>query len=256
MRRCSADNMKEESKSEQKTLSLSGETEVIEFIRSQGFDTSVFYLDHMARWEKSKTRLTRWSSRDDYLNDPMYREFRLREEVILKYGFALLDRRAIEAMRPYAPLLEIGAGSGYWTYELRKYGVDCIATDPMWGRYGFFHGKYQGKHRRWDHHYTNIETLEAVDALRRYPNRNLLIVWPDYHQSWAAEALETFTGQVVIYMGEGYGNATADDRFHELLDERFGDQWYIKMPHFEHSYDRQLLICKKPKQLTTGKTTT
>jgi hypothetical protein len=55
-------------------------------------------------------------------------------------------------------------------------------------------------------------------------------------------------------MGEGYGNATADDRFHELLDLRFGDQDRIPMPHFEHSYDRELMICKQPKQLK-GKTT-
>lgn len=245
--------MKGRSKSEQKTLSLNGEAEVIEFIKSQGFDISVFYLDSMARWEKSKTRLTRWSSREDYLNDPMFLEFRLREEVIVKYGFAILDRRAIEAMRPYAPLLEIGAGSGYWAYELQKYGIDVVATDPMTGGYGFFSGE---EPRRWQHHYTTIEILTSVEAVRKYPNRNILTVWPDYDESWAADALETFTGQVVIYMGEGYGNATADDRFHELLEQRFADREFIPMPHFEHSFDRWLLICKKPKQLTTGKTTT
>jgi hypothetical protein len=246
--------MKEKSSTEQRTLSLNGETECIQFLKSEGVVIWQMFLDTWDLWKLRPRRnfpasLEGW----DWEADPMVRNFRAREKFINRYGFAVLTRAAIEAMRPYAPLLEIGAGSGYWTYELRKYGVDCIATDTMNGQYGFFEENGEVTSRRWTHHYTHIEILNSVEAVRKYPNRNILTVWPDYDASWAADALDIFTGQVVIYMGEGYGNATADDRFHELLDNRFGDHEVIPMPHFESSYDRALLICKQPKQLTRGK---
>lgn len=239
--------MKGRSKNEQKTLALSTEPECIGFLESLGVDVPLMFLSYFEKWQlRKKHHIWELPTFKDLENDPILREFQAREKFINKYGFAILHRRAIEAMRPYAPLLEIGAGSGYWTYELRKYGVDCVATDTMESTYGFFNGKDP---RRWDHHYTTIEILNSVEAVRKYPNRTLLTVWPDYKESWAADALDIFTGQTVIYMGEGYGNATADDRFHELLDTRFGDQEDIPMHHFEYSYDRSLRICKKPKQL-------
>jgi hypothetical protein len=245
--------MKEKSSTGQRTLSLNGETECIRFLESEGLIISEMLLSYWERWKLRPKRIFPASYENwDWEADPMIRNYRTREKFINRYGFAVLYRAAIEAMRPYAPLLEIGAGSGYWTYELRKYGVDCIATDTMDGQYGFFEENGEVTSRRWTHHYTHIEILNSVEAVRKYPNRNILTVWPDYGAPWAADALDIFTGQVVIYMGEGHGNATADDRFHELLDERFGDQGAIPMPHFEYSYDRQLLICKKPKQITRG----
>jgi hypothetical protein len=236
---------------EQTTLSVNGETECIQFLRSEGANIDHLFLSSVERWRVQEK--IDWDNPDSVTryHANILRNFEIREKFINKYGFAILSREAIEAMRPYAPLLELGAGSGYWTYELRKYGVDCIATDTMNEEFGHF--KKRGvEPRRWDRHYGAIEKLNSVEAVRKYPNRNLLIVWPSLNEPWAADALDIFTGKVVIYMGEGHGNACADDRFHELLDERFADQEEVRMPHFEHSYDRQLLICKQPQQLTKG----
>jgi hypothetical protein len=178
------------------------------------------------------------------------REFELRESFIKRYGFAILTREAIEAIRPYAPLLEIGAGSGYWAYELRNYGIDVIATDSQHEAFGWFRSE-NVKQGRWDKTYVEIEQLTSVEAVRKYPNRNLLVVWPSYRESWAADALGLFTGQVVVYMGE-WGSACAEDRFFDLLDQGFSDRISVRMPHFWGLYDRYLKICKQPKQLTEG----
>src|SRR5260370_1008891 len=60
---------------------------------------------------------------------------RVRDEYIAKFGFAVLDDRAIDALRPYGPFIEVGAGSGYWSYELRVAGLDSLPTDPGTGTY-------------------------------------------------------------------------------------------------------------------------
>jgi hypothetical protein len=41
----------------------------------------------------------------------------------------------VQVLAPYAPIVEVGAGSGYWAYELRQAGVEVVATDPGTGRY-------------------------------------------------------------------------------------------------------------------------
>lgn len=234
-------------------LNASYEPECISFLITRGLDPSIMFLSSYERYRlKDKVDWNDPSSVDLHM-EKVGSEFLSREDFIRRYGFAILWSGAIEAIRPHAPLVEIGAGSGYWTYELQSHGIDCIATDTMEGKYGFFtKDNPNDPERRWKKQYVEIEKLNSVEAVRKYPNRNILTVWPDYDAPWAADSLDIFTGRTVIYMGEGYGNATADDRFHELLDERFADQEVIPMPHFEHSYDRQLLICHKPLQLTKG----
>src|SRR5687767_5522442 len=46
------------------------------------------------------------------------------------WGFSIPCREAVEALRALErPLVEIGAGSGYWTALLRAAGLDMVATD-------------------------------------------------------------------------------------------------------------------------------
>ena len=176
------DVMREESNNGQ-SLSVNCEPECIRFLESQGMDIAFLHLDSWDRWKLRGPR--DWRKTYDLENDPLVKQIKVRDKFIVKYGYAILTRKAIEAIRPHAPLLEIGAGSGYWTYELRKWGIDCVATDPMTGKYGWMFNlditpeTIERKPTRWQHHYVEIETLNSVEAVRKYTNRNILTVWPD-----------------------------------------------------------------------------
>jgi len=50
---------------------------------------------------------------------------RLRRE----YAWALPDERALRVLEAYAPLVEVGAGRGYWASLLEARGVDVVAYD-------------------------------------------------------------------------------------------------------------------------------
>ena len=54
----------------------------------------------------------------------------IRQHYIAAFGFAVLDQATVQAVRPFAPLIEAGAGTGYWTWELQKAGINIVATDP------------------------------------------------------------------------------------------------------------------------------
>lgn len=47
------------------------------------------------------------------------------------YAFAAPNEQALAALAGLAPVLEVGAGVGYWTHLLRDRGVTVVATDEL-----------------------------------------------------------------------------------------------------------------------------
>lgn len=133
-----------------------------------------------------------------------------RYDLVTKYSFAVLTSDAIEKLKKYGPIIEIGAGNGYWAYEMRKAGVDIIATEIGVGsnnEYNFV--------KPW----TDLIEMEAIEAARKYSERALMSVWPCYDKSWAWKALMAYKGDTFIYVGEGPYGCTGDDNLHAALSE-------------------------------------
>lgn len=140
-----------------------------------------------------------------------------REEAVRRYAFAVPDDAALTAIERWARngVVEIGAGSGYWAEQLHRRGVDVAAydiapapsPDNQW---------YAGQHA-WFPVQTGDQRMVAD-----YPHRCLLIVWPTKNETWPAEAIELFHrsgGTTVVFVGEGPGGRSGDDRFHALIGE-------------------------------------
>ncbi|KAI9995113.1 hypothetical protein PInf_012157 [Phytophthora infestans] len=49
--------------------------------------------------------------------------------VAMKYSWAIPDERALQIIKHYGPIVEMGAGSGYWARLLQLRGVDVVAYD-------------------------------------------------------------------------------------------------------------------------------
>lgn len=157
-----------------------------------------------------------------------------RSGYIRKFGFAIPSDAAMEVIAKYAPIVEVGAGSGYWSYEAKRRGIDIVPTDPGTGCYGFDDRNHWIKRAAC---WLDIEPLFGVQAIERYPDRNLLTVWPDHQNDWPCDTLYKFTGRFVIYVGEGRGGCTGDDAFHDLLNARFEEIQEIDIPQFYGLHD-------------------
>lgn len=48
---------------------------------------------------------------------------------VARYSYAIPDLTALNILAEHGPILEIGAGTGYWAYLLRQRGVDVAAFD-------------------------------------------------------------------------------------------------------------------------------
>ncbi len=148
------------------------------------------------------------------------------------WGFSIPCREAVEALRGLNhPLVEVGAGSGYWTALLRAAGLDVVATDleaQGEGPYGSGMGRY-----------APLEALGAVEAVRAYPGRDVFCSWPSAGADWCAEAVsEIAVGRAFAWIGDRPGGVTATPALHEVLAERFEPVAEVEIPQFPWVDDR------------------
>lgn len=106
-------------------------------------------------------------------------------------------------------VVEVGAGSGYWAWQMAQAGIDVVAYDPH----------PPGPENKYVLHrlYAPVEVGDELVAAD-HPDRALLLCWPSYGAGFAASALKAYRGDMLVFIGEGPGGCTADDEFFELLD--------------------------------------
>ena len=144
------------------------------------------------------------------------------------FGFAVLDAATVEALRRYGPFVEVGAGAGYWAWEFRSRGIDIVPTDISLDREGL----------PWGRVWVEANRMDAVSAAQSFPDRALLLVWPERGAAWVADVLRAYQGSTVVYVGEGIGGCTGSLRFHRMLGREWRLVETISIPTFPHIHDQ------------------
>jgi len=150
----------------------------------------------------------------------MTKEYQDQEEW-RKITFARPNPDLLKWMVQFSPIVEIGAGTGYWAKLLREQGAEVSAYDiaPVGG-------PVANAYKQMTESFGGVE-LGGTKMVKRHPDATLFLCWPPYNERMAYDALRKYKGNRLIYIGEGWGGCTGDDRFFELLR----DQWkYIEPP--------------------------
>lgn len=143
--------------------------------------------------------------------------YRVRREITTKYAFAIPNDKALDVIAEVGPVVEIGAGTGYWAEMLRRRGCDVAAYDLLGERHA---------------HWFPYGCLGRVDVggtemAAQHSDRTLLLVWP-YMDSMAYDATVAYAeagGRRLVYVGEGWGGATASDDFFALVGHGCAAEW-------------------------------
>jgi hypothetical protein len=175
---------------------------------------------------------------DTLYNNRTIRNGALREEVIKRYGFAILTQDIVNRLKPYQPILEVGAGLGYWAYECKKAGLDYIATDKNTPANNDY---FSVDTPRW----TSIETTSSRKAIEKYPDRILLICWPDYGCDWAFSTLVAYTNKYLIYVGEMESGCCANDKFFNEIDKNWSEIEDLGLKSFYCIHDSAVVYKRK-----------
>jgi hypothetical protein len=127
-----------------------------------------------------------------------------------QYAYVFPGESALAVLAGLGPLVEIGAGTGYWAYKLRSIGVDIAAFDqaPVDSEHA---NRYHSPTEPW----TRVEEGDQT-VLPRYRDRALFLCWPPLFSS-LGDCLTYYGGDTVAYIGDGgYRTAKLDH-----LDEAF-----------------------------------
>lgn len=128
-----------------------------------------------------------------------------RSELVARYAFAIPTAPVIEAIAAYSPLLEIGAGSGYWARCLAAAGADVVAYDI----------RPPSEHLPWEWQEANpwfedtwFHVMEGDERMAAgYPKRTLFLCWPPDDGIMADQAVRLYLeagGERIIFVGRPF----------------------------------------------------
>lgn len=167
----------------------------------------------------------------DYFSEDHYRD-----HLATEYAWAIPSDEAIQALVEAGPIVEIGAGTGYWASLVAKAGGTIVAYDahpPQSGTNPYRH------RRAW------FDVREGgPEKVTSHPQHTLFLCWPPYKSPMAHAALSAYTGKRVVYVGEFWG-CTGDDAFHDLLSDQFEEGRYVKLPQWRGIHDAMMIFERK-----------
>ena len=159
------------------------------------------------------------------------KEWTKRKYFTKHYAWAVPNKTAIQKIKKFAKkeqILEVGTGLGLWAYLLQEAGANVIATDD-------FSWKKKNQNKR---NFTKVEKLNVQKSLNKYKDAGvLLLVWPPYDKPMANNALKKFKGNKFVYIGEGEGEATANDNFYNRLKKYWKQVDRYDIPGWVYIHD-------------------
>jgi hypothetical protein len=142
----------------------------------------------------------------------------LKAAIATHFAWAVPTQEAIDRIRSHVGrVLELGCGSGYWSWLMKQAGIDVLAIDAAIPPFAW-----------------HPIVLGDETEVSRHPDRALFLCWPPWGNEMAAKALMTYEGDRVIYVGEWMGGC-ASPRFFEILTTAFEaietvaiPQWFMR----------------------------
>jgi hypothetical protein len=168
------------------------------------------------------------------------------------FSFSVPSDEALAAVCELGPILEIGAGSGYWSMLLRRREADVHAVDirppTSVASTNMFHPST----------WTRVDkgSFEVL-ADPVHAGRVLFLSWPihDPDESWDAECLEVYRGSTVVYVGSWNCGPTADPEFQGVcsslqFQQALIDGWELQreimLPRWPGARDTLTIWTRKP----------
>ena len=138
-----------------------------------------------------------------------------RDDVIHFAGYCFLSNNWLRPLASWIgtrKCLEIMGGSGALSKGLQNFGVDIRCTDDF---------SWSEQHKWWyEHPWTSVEQIGAVEAIQKYGKEVELVLcsWPYtddacYHSLMSMREINPTA--MMIYIGEGAGGCTVDEKFFE-----------------------------------------
>uniref|UniRef100_A0A6H1ZCV1 Methyltransferase n=1 Tax=viral metagenome TaxID=1070528 RepID=A0A6H1ZCV1_9ZZZZ len=172
----------------------------------------------------------------------------------------LTNQNIIDTLCKYSPVLSVGSGKGFTESIAKKNGCDIICTDKCNVKNNTYHKiiganitEYEGYNLYLNNKpFMDIEIIDAVKAIKKYPDRNIFMAWCPYLDDMGYKVVKSIKNQVLIYIGEPEGGCTGDDEMFKYLRDYFTEIETYCIPQWAGLHDR-LIIYKKSNKMHCNK---
>jgi hypothetical protein len=163
-----------------------------------------------------------------------------------EFAWAVPTPEALERLADLAPIVEIGAGAGYWAWLLREGGVTVYAYDlnPP---------SSDSPDNSWHQGVDAWTEIEPGDSLRaaEHPEATLFLCWPPDDLPVGAYAVASHAaagGKSVVIVGEGPEGRTGDHNLFELLATYYDETERLAIPQWPHLHDYMAVFRRNGKK--------
>lgn len=187
--------------------------------------------DHeQAWWQGEPAYLAWWRRLAETLSPADVWEVVHQQRLVARYADAIPCNEALEALAALGPLVEVGAGGGYWARLLRDRGGDVVAFDN-----GSWTSKTIGC-------WTAVQA-GGVDALERYRDRALFVCWPPRPYGFMPDLLDAAPSNTTLALitdGPSTVLHASDPMYNRLTsDWTMTDE--IAIPRWPARFDRLMV---------------
>lgn len=160
-------------------------------------------------------------------NQPIDCQLAARKKLVWAYSWAIPTAEVALKIKELGPLVEVGAGTGYWAWILRQAGaqIQCLDQEsqavPRW-----------------------VDLRQGgPPELKEFPDHTLLLCWPPLNTGMATQCLKEFLGSRLVYVGEWKGR-TAEPEFHEQLEKHWRLDRQMSIPCWPGYSDQVFLFSR------------
>jgi putative endonuclease len=150
-----------------------------------------------------------------------------RVRTVERFSWGIPNEEALRTILLFNPIVEMGAGTGYWAALLRDKGADIIAYDQappnirtkraiinLWhpGRYVF------------------TKVIEGIPkSLKFHQDRTLFLCWPSLG-SMTEQCLGFWKGEFLVFVGDR--ELCANQAFYEMIESEFLPVRIVRIPQW------------------------
>ena len=120
------------------------------------------------------------------------------------HAWSVPTEKALKLIASYAPLLELGAGTGYWASQLMEYATDLLVFDEKHFQSSFNDQTQISEGQEISARYFCQVQQGGPEIANKYADRTLLLMWPDYmgYGAYGLQCLQHYQGNTLILIGE------------------------------------------------------
>jgi hypothetical protein len=163
------------------------------------------------------------------------KEWKLRRKCCTDISWAIPTDEAIKEIVQHSPLVEIGAGTGFWASLILEAGGDVLPFDiaPPDIKENNYHNPTKT--------YTKVYPGDQKVLIKQeIKGRTLFLCWPPLDDGFLDICLQLYTGNTIVYVGEWDGCTAWSER----MDKEWTLVKSVNIPQWFGIHDRLMIFQK------------